>query len=62
MAQWNVDDKMGFIGALQKNTGQMSLNTKFGKYIYKYAKEDQYKNILEIETWNGVLTCGLVIL
>lgn len=54
MAFWNIDDKNGFANATTRQIGQISLETQFGKRIYDYAKNTQYKNILEIGTWNGL--------
>jgi hypothetical protein len=54
MSYWNSEDENGFIWSMQNKIGQISLNTKFGKLIYEYAKNNEYKNILEIGTWNGL--------
>lgn len=33
--------------------GQINIDTKFGKYLYDLAANDQYKVFVEVGTWNG---------
>ena len=51
---WCENDKNGFIIETNNNLGQINMNSLFGKYIYKYSKDENYSNYLEIGTWNGL--------
>lgn len=53
MSLWDENDKYGFLNHTHNSTGQINLNTKFGKLIKKYLEDDNIKSILEIGTWNG---------
>jgi hypothetical protein len=51
---WTTNEKDGFNMACLDNVGQINMNSYFGKYIYDYAKNDNYTTFLEIGTWNGL--------
>lgn len=54
MASWNIEDINGFKHHTQENTGQINLDSEFGKFIYKVASNKSFNNYLEIGTWNGL--------
>ncbi len=33
--------------------GQINMDSEFGKIIFEYARNTEYKSYLEIGTWNG---------
>lgn len=51
---WDNNDLQGYIQACNNNSGQITLDTIIGKFIYNTALNDEYSNFLEIGTWNGL--------
>ena len=50
---WDEGDKQGFYNNLNSGKGQI-YNDSFSIEITKYASNPNYKNFLEIGTWNGL--------
>lgn len=44
-----------------KMTGQITRSQLFGDLLYKYAKSDDIKNIVEVGTWNGMGSTKCII-
>ncbi len=52
---WCFNDKNGFLECTTKSIGQISCETRIGKYLQKLTSElKDGSSILEIGTWNGL--------
>ena len=51
MSVWCPQDLKGFATS---NIGQINLNTDTGKFIYNLIRTNNFRNLLEIGTWNGM--------
>jgi hypothetical protein len=52
---WCFNDKNGFLECTTKSIGQISSETRIGKYLQKLSSElKDGSSILEIGTWNGL--------
>jgi len=54
MSIWDNNDSNGFNTLVQRNIGQINLDSEMGSFIYKIASNNNYKTFLEIGTWNGL--------
>jgi hypothetical protein len=51
---WDQPDKQGFELCSQKHIGQINRGTLIGDMIYNLVQDTQWKNFLEVGTWNGL--------